>query len=332
MADPAGGQELAALDTRDRRPVAGHEGEAEVGAEGLRDRAEDSPALAPGGDAVRLFLGEEPGEVVLDDEDVFVVVEQGPQLGGPRGGQAGAERILPARGQDQRLGPGGQRLLELLGPHAFVVDGDRHQDQPERAQQVEDAREARVLDGDGVAGGEVCAEDALDAVETAAEDGQGRGGDAVGGERGRGQLDQALELIVERMRPRSRVESGQGRRKVRQQFGVGVAGGQVAGAGRDHGRRADRKRRLRADMGAVAAGRADQAAAAELAVGGPDGHRADPDLRGQAADGWQLRPRRQIAVADPGLDAARQLAGGAPGDHPDRHSRLRGMARLSMAY
>jgi hypothetical protein len=151
-------------------------------------------------------------------------------------------------------------------------------------------------------------ERAVEPVERARDDGDLRLRDAVRAQLLLRQIDQRRELGRHPVEARDRLErvecAGQGR----QQHRVRVSGREVADAGRDLGDGCDRERRPFADASAAPACRRDDAAAPQLAVGGGDRHRADAELGGEAADGGQLLARRELALADPPLDAARDLA------------------------
>ena len=112
-------------------------------------------------------------------------------------------RVLAAWGDDGCPSASGQRPGELMGDGTALIDAHGLGLQPECADQVRDARPARIFDGHPVARPQLCLQDAFDAIERAAGDGDVPV-DAVGGEVGLGQLDQPAELV-------SRIKTGEGR-------------------------------------------------------------------------------------------------------------------------
>ena len=128
-----------------------------------------------------------------------------------------AGRVVRARLQDDDAGAALERPVELVGPHALAVERDRHALEAQLVQQVEQRREAGVLDGHPRAVARDALEDAADRVEGAVDD-----RDPLGGERPR-LAQQLLE----------RGDDGRG------EVGAGVGGGALQ---RDPGeRRADQR-------------------------------------------------------------------------------------------
>ena len=166
----------------DRRRVAGQHGEPEVGAERLRDRAHDDPAgAARGRRALNAGVpGDRAGVIVLDHEDVGMLPEDAPELGGARGVEA------RRRSGSARAASGCRRRRAARSARASAAGStpassmrDRLGHEAERRDEVDHAGIAGILDRDAVAGAEVRLQRALDAVERAAGDGERVGGDAV---------------------------------------------------------------------------------------------------------------------------------------------------------
>src|ERR1700680_4468066 len=65
---------------------------------------------------------------------------------------------------------------------ALIVDGNRNRLQREIRQQIEDAGEAGILDGDAIARSQVLTEDPLDSIERTADDGDVGGRHAIASE------------------------------------------------------------------------------------------------------------------------------------------------------
>ena len=119
--------------------------------------------------------------------------ERGAQVAGARGVHRRAARVVAPRRQHDRPGARSLGGLERAREHPARVDGDAGQAQAERAGEVVHAGPARILDGDGVAGGEVGREHPLDPVERAVDRAQAPHRHTVGRQRragDRGQLGQ----------------------------------------------------------------------------------------------------------------------------------------------
>jgi hypothetical protein len=119
-------------------------------------------------------------------------------------------RVLAAWGDDGCPGASGQRPGELIEDGTALIGAHGLGLQPECADQVRDARPARIFDGHPVARPQLCLQDAFDAIERAAGDGDVPV-DAVGGEVGLGQLDQPAELDRPTVELVSRIKTGEGR-------------------------------------------------------------------------------------------------------------------------
>ena len=130
---------------------------------------------------------------------------------------------MAARRDHHGAGAGALGGGERVGDHPARVDRHRHEPQAERAGEVEHARPARVLDGDGVAGGEVGGEHALDRVERPVDRADARRRDAVGGERRGGHLGQLGQHGLLAVEPLRRVELAQRGAEVGQQRRVRAA-------------------------------------------------------------------------------------------------------------
>jgi hypothetical protein len=76
VADPARAEALPPFDAGDRQRITGDDGDAEVGAEHLRQRADDDPATAAGVQRDVGRAGDARNVVVLDHEDVGVAGQQ----------------------------------------------------------------------------------------------------------------------------------------------------------------------------------------------------------------------------------------------------------------
>jgi hypothetical protein len=144
-------------------------GEAKVGAEGLRDGTDDDPARPrPLAEAERERAGDRPGVVVLDHQHVGVALEHPPELGGPRGVERGAARVLRAGRQDAGGGAAAEGMAERVGQDAGVVERHRLGDEAEGRDEIDHARITGILDPDAIAGPVRRLQGALVAVERAA--------------------------------------------------------------------------------------------------------------------------------------------------------------------
>ena len=171
---------------------------------------------------------------------------------------------------------------------------------PQRAQQIEEAGEARVFDRDEVARPQARLQGPLDPVEGAADHRQVLGVDPGRAELGRGRARAAEDLPGRRRRAGAAAPFGAGRGQIRQQLRVGVAAGQVADARRHAPAQPGAgNRRPPADVGAAARPGHDQAARAQVRQGGGDGPRADAELGGERAHRRQRRSGRSPPVSIP---------------------------------
>jgi hypothetical protein len=85
----------------------------------------------------------------------------------PANGHGGTGRVLGSAGHHDRRGAGADGPAETVHCGPLVVDGHRYSLEPERRDEIDEVRPARVLDGDPVAGAQMRAEQALDRVERA---------------------------------------------------------------------------------------------------------------------------------------------------------------------
>ncbi len=295
VADPAGAQPLTAQHPPDGVLVAGRHRQAQIRPVRLRGRADHGPAAghrqplrAPDERLVRLVDDAVP-VVVLDQQHARVPGQHAAQLGRAGRGEGGAGRVLGAAGDDHRTGARRQRGGERAGQRTLVVQPDGDGFEPEGGQQVEHAAPARVLDGDPVTRAQLGDQDAFDGVERAGGDRERALGHAVGavglacqGEQAGvgGRLPVQDGAVVGGGRG-----DGHGRGQRGQQCGVGVAVGEVPGAGGDGQPDlvARGQRGAGADPAALAAGRLDHPAVAEQAVGSGDGVGVDAELLGELA-------------------------------------------------
>ena len=194
VADPAWAALLPAPDSRNRLLVPGQDGEAQVRAEGLGDRAGGGPAPTTGEQGLRRAARDRAEVVVLDDQQPRVGGEDLAQSLGALGVQRRSRRVLPAGRQDHGLRATRDRGCEAFRQHPAAIDRDRLEVQPLGPQQVEQVRVAGVLDGDPVTGTEVRLQHPLDPVHRAADDAELPGGHPVLEQLGTGEVDQAGQL------------------------------------------------------------------------------------------------------------------------------------------
>ena len=220
-----------------------------------------------------------------------MAAEDGAQVAGPGLVEGRARRVLGPGREHDGARPGPQGGLEVLGDGSEVVDGDRHRHQPHGRDQVEHARVARVLDGHGVARGQVGGQDPLDAVQGAAHHRHALAGDPVLRHLGPGPVEESLELGGFAIEAGAAGHPAQGGAQVGEQGRIGVARGQVARSwGQDVGR-VSGQGWAGAHARAPAAMTGDDAALAQGPVGGGHRGRADTELLGQGSHRRQGRAR-----------------------------------------
>jgi hypothetical protein len=247
-------------------------------AERLGHRAEGDPARQSGRRRAGGHARDRPGVVVLDQPGRRVAAQDRADRGRAIGVPGGAGGGLSPRGGDHRARAPGQRGRELSGPQTQVVHRHRHRGIAHGRDQVEGHRVAGILDDDPVRGVQPGREDALDAVQRAAGDHEAARVDAVGGQLLGGQPSQPRRDRGLRVHP-ARPHRWPGR-QVGQQVRIGATGDEVASARRNGQVPAAADRGSAPDPGAGPARARGDTPPAQLAVGGGDRGRTDPQLVG----------------------------------------------------
>jgi len=119
----------------------------------------------------RWCRGDGPGGVVLDHDGASPVDELGQGAGSPWGGRD-ATGVLSGRLQDHGRCRRCQRSGQGLRLHAFAVERDTHDISPDGVEQVQQGREARVLDDDAVAEANGGADNEVQSVHRAVDNGE----------------------------------------------------------------------------------------------------------------------------------------------------------------
>ena len=210
--------------------------------------------------------------------------------------------------------PASSARLERVGTHAVPVERDGDAFEPELVQEVEQGREAGVLDGDAGAVAGDAFEGAADGVEGAVDDGDAlrrerprvpqqhlEGGHDGGGDVGAGVGGGPLEG-----------DAGQGGTDQGQQLGVGRAGRQVEAGGRAAGEVAVAGREPAGGRGehdgpGATAGDHD-ADGRERLPGAAHGRGADAEVGGEGADGREPVAGPQVTAADEARHGRRDAA------------------------
>ena len=190
--------------------------------------------------------------VVLDDEHVGRLVEHPAKPLGTALVERGPGRVLAARVDHHRGDPLGHCRHERGRDHAPAVHRDRSQCQTHGSQEVEQARESGVFDGDQVAGPKLRLQGTLDPVEGSAHDGHMGRGDPGFRELGLGQPKQLGIDRVAAVELARWLQALQEWLQAREQLGIGIAAREVPDSGGNGGaepRPGDR--RAPADRGAA---------------------------------------------------------------------------------
>jgi nitroimidazol reductase NimA-like FMN-containing flavoprotein (pyridoxamine 5'-phosphate oxidase superfamily) len=158
---------------------------------------------------------------------------------------------------------------------ALIVDGNRNRLQREIRQQIEDAGEAGILDGDAIARSQVLTEDPLDSIERTADDGDVGGRHAIASELPARQSHQVL--VVEGFAVHTLGNAGATERggQLRQKSAIGIPLREVPHIGRQFDRKGGGGLDGRANAGSSAASGDHHSALPEDAVGGGHGGRTD---------------------------------------------------------
>ncbi len=194
---------------------------------------------------------------------------------------------------------------------------DRDDLGPQRLDEVEERREAGVLEHHPVAVADDLLEHPPDAVDRAVDDGQRLDGVGPGGDEVLAEVGQD-RLVVVGQRARPGRDAGQRRPQRREQLGVGHAAGEIeadtvdrGGLGPDQALHAGRQPGGRgvADEGAGPAAGVDEAGTAQRLPGGGDRGGGDAELGGDVADRGEPLAGGELA----GADRPAEGAGDAPG-------------------
>ena len=118
--------------------------------------------------------------IVFNHQEVRQVPENAAEFQSPGRCQRRASGILRARRDDNGAHAAAARGFERSRHGTLIVNREWHGHQAVRRQEIQHARERRVLDGDTVAGAHMLAQHAFDRVETAAGDGERFRRDAIG--------------------------------------------------------------------------------------------------------------------------------------------------------
>ncbi len=143
---------LAPLNPRERLRVARQCRQAKVRPECLGNRARRRPALATGTVLCSGTACHGAEVVILDHERPRGIGQHCAQLGSTDLVESSSCRVLPAWRDHDRARAPLERDTQVSRTHARVVDRDRLEREAASAQQVEQGRVARVLDGDAIAG------------------------------------------------------------------------------------------------------------------------------------------------------------------------------------
>lgn len=172
VADPLGADELAAADLADGVGVASEHRHAQVWTQGLGDRAGRGPALAIADRGGSRSARDRPEVVVLDNHELRGASQDGGKRACALGVVDRSGGVLPARSEDDGLGPVVERLLKRAGDHPALVDLDWPQRKPESAQEMKEAGIAGILNADEIARAKPGRQGALDPIQRAADHGE----------------------------------------------------------------------------------------------------------------------------------------------------------------
>ena len=309
VADPAYAEGLTAFHARDRPCVAGHDRQAEVGAERFGDGADHGPSFARTVDKRHVRrAGDRAGVIVFDDKDVGTLLQHRSKLASAAFAEGGARWVLRAWGDDDRRSRG--RSLERSGEEAFVVDRDGNRHERERVEKVGDPGEAGILDKDAVAGTELFAQHAFDAVQRAADDGDGFGRDSILVELFARERDQLRVVQLIAIQPRSAVQLAKKRREVRQEIRRGIAGGEIANMRRKRDGNRRRGWGGGTNAGPAAAFRNGNTPILQRAIGRGDGSRADAEVAREVTGGREAIAGGDLPRGHGSLRACGDLDGG----------------------
>ena len=170
VADPADSDRLSPLEGGDCLRIAGKQSHAQVGSEGFGDGTENGPARPRRLDErdVRR-TGNPPRVIVLDQQKIGTIAENRSQPSSAPLRHRCPRRILRPRRHDDRLRAAAHRAHQRNGQHAFVIHRHRHRHECLSSEQIENAREARVLDEHAIARAKLLAQDAFDSIQRTAD-------------------------------------------------------------------------------------------------------------------------------------------------------------------
>src|SRR5262249_50079934 len=194
----------------------------------LREGTHMHPAVPLRRQRTKRCPGDRPRVVVLDHEKPRSTFQQASKLARAVRIDVSAGGVVcpprEERGTRRRL----ERLLERVGSRAAIIDLDRDELEAERPDEVENAREAGILDDDPVAGAAARDEDALDAVERTGNDGEAIAGDAVSPYLSAYRCDRRGRVGGTAVKERDRIERAEASREPRNQLGIRVAQCEIA--------------------------------------------------------------------------------------------------------